>query len=142
MALHDLWQTQRAKTIMFPKMCHVWGMVFFAIRCLKTTSDEFMQTGNGMTAVGAMYVRNPHRMTPDSRPVDTYPDGIRCTTMDSEKSGMKIFTYSVREHVFVKHLFTCNRSHAQRDANQFFVDLQTQIPLTWQQAQTALASGM
>lgn len=99
------------------------------------------QAGNGMTAVGAMYVRDPHRMTPDSRPIDTYPDGVECTTFDTDEDGRRTFIYSIKERVWIKHLFTCNRSTIQKPVNQLFIDLQMHVPLAWQQAKTQLASG-
>ncbi|KAI0343310.1 hypothetical protein BDW22DRAFT_1356923 [Trametopsis cervina] len=98
-------------------------------------------TGNGLTAVGSMYVRDPHRMSPDSRPVDTYPNGVACDILDAGNDGMRTFVYTVRRNVTIKHLFTCNRSTVQKTANQFFSDVQMQVPLTWQSAKTVLASG-
>ncbi|KAI0692443.1 hypothetical protein BC835DRAFT_1307147 [Cytidiella melzeri] len=92
------------------------------------------EAGNGMTAVGVM-------MAPDSRPVDTYPDGVTCDISDIKEDEMRTFVYTLRKGVFVKHLFTCNRSLMQKSANQLFLDVQMQVPLTWHEAKTTLAAG-
>ena len=88
-----------------------------------------------------MYVRDSHRMTPDSRPIDTYPEGAVCTALDVEEDGMRTFIYAIKEQVWLKHLFTCNRSTVQKAANQLFLDLQLHVPLARQQAATQLGSG-
>ncbi|KAI0091632.1 hypothetical protein BDY19DRAFT_637150 [Irpex rosettiformis] len=92
--------------------------------------------GNGMVATGAMYVRDPHRMAPDSRPVDTYPEGVICDITDLEEDGMRTFVYTMRKGVYIRHLFTCNRSLVQKYANQLFSDVQMQIPLIWKAPKT------
>jgi hypothetical protein len=94
-----------------------------------------------MTAIGAMYVRDPHRMAPDSRPVDTYPEGVLCDISKMEENAMLTFVYTLREGVLIRHLFTCNRSSVQKYANELFGAIQMQVPLIWMGATTGLATG-
>ena len=94
-----------------------------------------------MIATGAMYVRDPHRMAPDSRPVDTYPECVTCEITDLEEDAMRTFVYTLRKGVYVMHLYTCNRSLVQKYANQLFSDVQVQVPLVWRERRTGYEAG-
>lgn len=94
-----------------------------------------------MLPVDAMYVRDPHKMTPDATPVDTYPERVSCSVIEGEKGGMRTFVYSFGDTAAIKHVFTCNRPAMQKQANQLFLDMQVHVPLTWQGAKTKLAAG-
>lgn len=128
------------------QQCSTCGVrLILVARTRQTTLNRahrlLTQAGNGMVATGAMYVRDPHRMAPDSRPVDTYPEGVLCDIPDIEEDAMRTFVYTLRKGVTITHLFTCNRSIMQKYANQLFHDVQMQVPLIWQAAKTGFGFG-
>lgn len=91
--------------------------------------------------VGAMYVRDPHRMAADTRPVDTYPEGVICRVSDDFDNSLRTFTYELRAGVWLRHLFTCNRLAFQKRATDLFVKLQLQFPIKYQEVKSAVAAG-
>jgi hypothetical protein len=94
-----------------------------------------------MLPVDVLYVRDPHKMTPDTTPLDTYPESVSCQVLNGEKGSVRTFVYTVGESIEIKHVFTCNRPHVQEPANQLFIDMQLHVPMAWQGAKTKLASG-
>ncbi|GJE93213.1 Zn(II)2Cys6 transcription factor [Phanerochaete sordida] len=102
---------------------------------------ETCQFGNDALPVDALYVRDPHKMTPDATPVDTYPENVTVSTHEGEKGGVRTFVYSIGDSTKIKHIFTCNRAKTQVAANKLFIDIQMEVPLVWQGAKTKIASG-
>ena len=94
-----------------------------------------------MLPVAAFYVRDPHKMTPDVRPMNTYPEGVMFDVLDGKANGYRTFVYTIGEGVEIKHIFTCNRPKLQKPFNELFVDIQREVKLTWQGGQTKLAAG-
>lgn len=119
------------------------------------TTSEYtsgVQVGNGLRAVGAMYVRDPHGMGLSSHPADKTPEGIDCTVEDlvppslegmTTTQAARVFTYTVAgsDQVKIRHVFTCNRPGLQAIPNELFRAFQLEVPLAWQEAKTRLAAG-
>ena len=95
-----------------------------------------------MLPVDSLYVRDPHKMTPDTTPVDTYPENVTVNVIDGEKGGVRTFVYSIGDVAEIKHIFTCNRTRMQVPANKLFRDFQIEVPLIWQGAKTKVATGV
>ncbi|CAL1714543.1 unnamed protein product [Somion occarium] len=97
---------------------------------------------NGMSPVGAIYVRNPYNTAPITFPWDRYPSSsVTCTSVKNEESGMRTFIYEISPSVVVKHFFTCNQRALQEDATLLFREFQLTVKLEWQGAKTNLALG-
>ena len=94
-----------------------------------------------MLPVDVLYVRDPHKTTPDTTPTDTYPEGVVCQVLDGEKGSMRTFVYTIGEAVELRHVFTCNRPTVQQPASRLFIDMQLHVPMVWQGAKTKLATG-
>lgn len=94
-----------------------------------------------MLPVDAMYVRDPHKTTPDSTPVDTYPESVSRHIIDGDRGGTRTFVYVIDGPIEIKHVFTCNRPAMQKQANRLFLEMQRHVPMAWQGAKTKLATG-
>ena len=118
-----------------------------------------------------MFVRDPHGMSVCSHPADRIPEGVECTieqatatqtaaessssspppqsstndTHTSTNATARIFTYSPPSSSTAKfkirHVFTCNRPALQALPNEWFRDVQLNVPMGWQQSSTKLAAG-
>ena len=94
-----------------------------------------------MLPVDVLYVRDPHKMTPDGTPTDTYPESVSCQVLDGEKGGLRTFVYTIAESIEIRHVYTCNRPAMQEVANKLFINMQVDAPMAWQGARTRLAMG-
>ncbi|KIP07421.1 hypothetical protein PHLGIDRAFT_420395 [Phlebiopsis gigantea 11061_1 CR5-6] len=99
------------------------------------------ETGNRLLPVEALYVRDPHKTTPDTTPVDTYPASVSCRVLDAGRNVVRTFLYTIDEGVEIKHVFTCNRPALQTGADHLFREIQRRVPMAWQGAKTKLAAG-
>ncbi|KAI0078727.1 hypothetical protein K474DRAFT_871446 [Panus rudis PR-1116 ss-1] len=106
--------------------------------CHQTCSK--CSAGNGMSPVGAIYVRNAYNVAPISFPWDRYPARV-LTSVAGEPGALRTFTYAVSDSIVIKHLFTCNLKSLQGDATKLFREVQLGVELRWQGANNDLAQG-